>query len=388
MTSPLSFSVEAEHGPARAGRISTRHGEIETPAFMPVGTLGAVKGLGPLDLEELGASIMLANLYHLSLRPGIDTIADLGGLHRFVGWRRPLITDSGGYQVFSLSGFREIDEGGVSFRSVHDGSMMRLGPRSVVESQQRLGVDIAMVLDECPPWPVEHDVAKDALERTNRWAEQAAEVWARLADPAGGLFGIVQGSFYSDLREQALAELVEMDFAGYAIGGVSVGEAKGLGRDIVRQVAPNLPQEKPRYLMGLGTPPDIAYAVTQGIDLFDCVLPSRNARHGALFTSRGVLRIKNSRFRTDERPLDPDCACPTCRSVSRAFLHHLFRTGEYSGKVLATRHNVWYYLDFVGQLREALKSGCLDVKVAVLLRHYGGPEGSSQDRQADEQESD
>jgi queuine tRNA-ribosyltransferase len=365
------FSVDKTEGAARLGRLTTAHGEVRTPAFMPVGTLGAVKGLGPEALEHSGASIMLANLYHLTLRPGIDRIVELGGIHRWCGWSRPVLTDSGGYQVFSLDGLRKIEEEGVRFRSVHDGSALQFTPESVVAAQARMGVDIAMVLDECPPWPIEHDVAARALERTNRWATRALEERQRHPDWAGGLFGIVQGSFYSDLRDRGVSELSKLPFAGFAIGGVSVGEAKGLGREVVRRIAPQLPSARPRYLMGVGTPADIAFAVLHGVDMFDCVLPSRNARHGTLFTSSGLLRIKNARFATDPAPVDDKCSCPCCRRVSRAFLHHLFRNGEITAKVLATAHNVCFFLDFVGQLREALASGCLAATAERWTTLYG-----------------
>jgi queuine tRNA-ribosyltransferase len=350
----LRFEVLGRQGRARLGRLTTAHGEVPTPAFMPVGTLGAVKGMEPGDLRRLGADIMLSNLYHLAVHPGIERVESLGGVHEFTGWRGPILTDSGGYQVFSLASLREIDTGGVTFRSHHDGSTMRFTPESVVSMQERIGVDLAMVLDECPPWPVEREQAAEALERTNLWARRSRESWSGRS----ALFGIVQGSFFPDLRDRAVEELVPLDFAGYAIGGVSVGEAKGLGRDVIARVAPQLPDERPRYLMGLGRPSDIAYAVQQGIDLFDCVLPTRNGRHGNLFTRRGIVKIKNARYRDDPRPLDPDA--PRAEGgVSRAFLHHLFRSGEITGQVIASRHNLRFYLDFMARLRQALTSGTL-----------------------------
>lgn len=374
----MRFSVTGHDGQARTGLLETQHGSIETPAFMPVGTLGALKGIGPKTLEEAGAQVMLSNLYHLSLRPGIERIEQLGGIHAFTGWRKPILTDSGGYQVFSLAELRKVDEGGVSFKSVHDGSPCRFTPENVVEMQARLGVDIAMVLDECPPWPVTHEEAKEALERTQRWAERALEhrhgasgsAGSAVRNWDGALFGIVQGSFYEDLRGQAVEHLSALEFDGYAIGGVSVGEDKALGRTIVEQVAPLLKQEAPRYLMGVGTPMDLAHAIESGVDLFDCVLPARNARHGTLFTSQGVLRIKNSRFGTDSEPIDPACPCTTCQTTSRAFLHHLFRCGEITARVLATVHNVSYYLDFMKQLREAVASGRLRARAQELTSEY------------------
>lgn len=351
----LDFEVLASVGEARLGRLITSRGVVDTPAFMPVGTLGSVKGLGPEALEEVGAAIMLSNLYHLATRPGIATIEAVGGLHEFSGWRGPLLTDSGGYQVFSLRDLRRIDDEGVRFRSAHDGSAMSFTPETVLDMQRRLDVDIAMVLDECAPWPVSREQAQAALRRTTLWARRSAEVAPRQIPRA--VFGIVQGSFFSDLREQAVKDLVELDFDGYAIGGVSVGEERPLGRSVVEQTAPALPEDKPRYLMGVGTPADIVHAVSQGVDLFDCVLPSRNARHGFLFTAQGSLKIKNARYREDGRPIDEHCLCPACRSVSRAFLHHLIRANELTGKVLATAHNLWFYLDFMRRLREALRSG-------------------------------
>ncbi|HVS64537.1 MAG TPA: tRNA guanosine(34) transglycosylase Tgt [Thermoanaerobaculia bacterium] len=374
----LSFEllreVSTEHGVARRGRLETPHGVVETPAFLPVGTLGAVKGLSAPALEEAGAEIMLANLYHLALRPGVDVIESLGGLHAFSGWTRPLLSDSGGYQIFSLSETRRIDDAGVTFRSVHDGSPMRFTPESVVADQRRLGVDLAMVLDECPPWPIAKEQAIAALRRTREWARRSAEEDARRS-VAGGLFGIVQGSFFEDLRERAALELRELPFAGFAIGGVSVGEASSLGREVVRRVVPLLPAERPRYLMGLGTLEDLRHGISAGVDLFDCVLPSRNARHGFLFTRAGVVRIKNARYQRDPAPIADDCDCTTCRRHSRAFLHHLFRAREITGKVLATVHNVRVYLDFMERTRKALELGSLESEAFGMpaLRRDGAP---------------
>jgi len=367
VSQPMEFAFEvlASDGDARRARLSLPHGIVETPAFMPVGTLGAVKGLSPVDLEAAGASIMLANLYHLSLRPGIDIIESLGGLNDFTGWKGPILTDSGGYQVFSLANLRSVGVDGVTFRSHLDGAELFLTPESVVESQQRIGVDIAMVLDECPAWPVTREAAAASLDRTHQWAARSRRAWQE-----GGmaLFGIVQGSTFPELRQRAADHLTELDFSGYAIGGVSVGEPTRERRAVVELTAPLLPADKPRYLMGVGTPRDIVHAVQHGIDLFDCVLPSRNGRHGMLFTHQGLLRIKNARFRDDPRPVDPDCACSVCRRVSRALLHHLIRNDELTGAVLASRHNVHFYLDFMGHLREAIASGTLtDVAASVAV---------------------
>ncbi len=366
----LDFEILAEDGSARHGRLRTAHGEVATPAFQPVGTLGSVKGVPAPWLEEAGAQILLCNLYHLALRPGVDAIAELGGLHRFAGWQRPILTDSGGYQVFSLAALRTVDDGGVTFRSHLDGSTFRFTPQSVVSDQRRLGADVAMMLDECPPYPVSHAEAAAALARTQGWARRAREAWAA-APGAGGLFAIAQGSVFADLRERAAAELADLDFDGYAIGGVSVGEPAAERRRVVELTAPLLPARRLRYLMGVGTPADIAHAVMHGIDLFDCVLPTRNARHGVLFTRQGPLRIKNARHRGDERPLDEACACPVCRRFSRAFVHHLVRAGELTGAVLASLHNLRFYLDFMAEVREAIASGRLAETAAAAADLYG-----------------
>ena len=366
----LGFEILARDGAARAGRLRTPHGEIDTPAFQPVATLGAVKGVPSPWLAEAGAQILLSNFYHLSVRPGVDAIAGLGGLHRFIGWPGPLLTDSGGYQVFSLASLRTVDEDGVTFRSHLDGAELRFTPESVVDGQRRLGVDVAMMLDECPPYPVDRQTAEAALARTNRWAERAREAWERRPGP-GGLFAIAQGSVYPDLRRRAAAELAAMDFDGYAIGGVSVGEPTAERRAMVQVTAPELPADRVRYLMGVGTPLDIVAAVGHGVDLFDCVLPTRNARHGLLFTRQGVLRIKNARFRADERPVDEACGCAACRHASRAFLHHLVRAGELTGAVLASVHNLRFYLDFMAEVREAIASGRLAQLAAGVSDRYG-----------------
>ncbi|MDX1500948.1 MAG: tRNA guanosine(34) transglycosylase Tgt [Thermoanaerobaculia bacterium] len=353
----LGFETTRRDGAARLGRLTTAHGVIETPAFMPVGTLGAVKGLAPWQLEEAGAQVMLANLYHLALRPGIDAIEAVGGLHPFSGWRGPILTDSGGFQVFSLADRTTVDGDGVTFRSHVDGAELRFTPESVVEMQLRLGVDLAMVLDECLPWPVEREAAERGVERTAAWARRSRRVWP---SPDGrGLLGIVQGGVFPDLRRRAAEELAELGFDGYAIGGVSVGEPKPERRAMVEVTAPELPEERPRYLMGMGTPGDLAHAVAQGVDLFDCVIPTRNARHGLLFTRRGTLRIKNARYRDDPAPIDEECGCPTCRRTPRALVHHLLRSREVTGVLLATAHNLRFYLDFMGDLREAIASGTL-----------------------------
>jgi len=349
----FAFELAARDGAARRGRLTTAHGAIETPAFMPVGTLGAVKGLTPDELEQAGAQVMLANLYHLSLRPGTAAIAALGGIHRFTGWSGPILTDSGGFQVFSLSGLRKVEERGVAFRSHLDGALLELSPESVVRAQEAIGVDIAMVLDECPPYPVSEGDAERALARTMRWAERSLAARSGHSS-ATALFGIAQGSHYRALRERAAAELAALPFDGCAIGGVSVGEPFAERRSVVEWTAPRLPETKPRYLMGVGTLDDMLHAVGQGIDLFDCVLPARNGRHGVLFTRGGAIRIKNARFKDDPRPIDPECGCPVCRRQSRAFVHHLFRSGEITAAVYGTLHNLRVFLDFMGEVREAI----------------------------------
>ncbi len=371
----LRFRVERMDGLARLGRLGTPHGEVETPAFMPVGTLGAVKGMGHDRLLASGARLLMTNLFHLLERVGAERITGLGGLHEFIGWDGPLAMDSGGYQVFSLAGLRRVDDLGVTFRSPHDGSTVELTPERVVEFQEQVGVDAAMVLDECPPWPVDREAAAEALRRTNLWARRSLDRWeAAGGSAAAGLFGIVQGSFFEDLRIAAAEDLAALPFDGYAIGGVSVGEARELGRRATSWVAPGLPEDRPRYLMGLGLPSDILHAVGLGVDLFDCVLPSRNARHGTLFSSTGIVRIKKARYREDSGPVDPACGCPVCRRHSRAFLHHLFRCGEITGKVLATEHNVCFYLDFMAGLRRAIAGGELAAFAAARAPGVG-PEG-------------
>jgi queuine tRNA-ribosyltransferase len=371
----IAFTVTARDGGARAGRLQTPHGVVETPAFLPVATLGAVKGLLPGQLAEAGAQILLANLFHLVVRPGIEVIEELGGIHSFAGWQGPILTDSGGFQVFSLARHREVDERGVTFRAPLDGSTHRFTPARVMELQRLMGVDLAMVLDECPPWPVTREAAVASLRRTQSWAESSREAWP---DPPGGVLGIVQGGVFRELREEAVSALVGIGFEGYAIGGVSVGEPEELLREVVEWTAPLLPESQVRYLMGVGYPHDILHAVSCGVDLFDCVLPARSARHGLLFTRRGELRLRNARYRRDSRPPDVECACPTCRQVSRALLHHLMRADPFSAKVFATLHNLRFYLDFMAEIRQTIASGSL----ATLLARAASrrvPEGGPKD---------
>jgi queuine tRNA-ribosyltransferase len=346
-----SFEVEARAGRARAGRLRTPHGEVETPIFMPVGTAGAVKALTRAQLEEAGAHIVLANTYHMMLRPGDERVARLGGLHGFTGWPRPFLTDSGGYQVFSLSELRRLDEDGVRFKSHIDGSAHLLSPETSMRVQMNLGADIAMAFDECPPYPAEYAAVDEATARTTRWARRCLAAHAR---PDQRLFGIVQGGVHLDLRERSARELVELDFPGYAVGGLSVGEPKEDLRRVLAHLDPLLPEDKPRYLMGVGTPEDILDGVARGIDLFDCVLPTRNGRNGQLFTRHGRLSIRNARYADDPRPPDPDCTCYTCRTTSRAYLRHLHLAGEITAATLLTLHNVSHYLDTLRRIRQSI----------------------------------
>lgn len=356
---------------ARRGRVTTAHGSFDTPAFMPVGTQGTVKALTQEMLEQAGASIILGNTYHLYLRPGHEVINRLGGLHRFNSWTRSILTDSGGFQVFSLGPLRRIAEEGVEFQSHLDGSRHFLSPEKSMEIQFALGSDIVMAFDECTPYPATREQALTSLKLTSRWARRSKDHLIRLHSDSAvttsaglkrvtdhqALFGINQGSIFSDLREMSLAELVEAGFDGYAIGGLSVGEEKNAMFEVVSHIAPRMPDEKPRYLMGVGTPEDIIEAVSCGIDMFDCVMPTRNARNGQLFTSRGKLNIKNAQFKTDGRPLDPACECAVCRRYSRAYLSHLYRSGEILYSTLASLHNTSFYLDTMERIRQAITLG-------------------------------
>jgi queuine tRNA-ribosyltransferase len=347
--------------------MTTAHGPVETPAFMPVGTQGAVKAITHRDLEGLGAEIILGNTYHLYLRPGDERIARLGGLHRFIGWSGPILTDSGGYQVFSLAARRQLDEDGAHFRSHHDGSMHALTPEKAADIQANLGSDIAMVFDECVAHPCGVDRAAEAMQRTLRWAARARErmrtlrstgvAGVTISNPGQAQFGIVQGSVYPELREESAKGTVEIGFEAYAIGGLSVGEPTDLMYDVVAHTASCLPDNSPRYLMGTGTPQDLVESVARGIDLFDCVLPTRNARTGQLFTSQGRINIKNARYAEDPRPLDPECSCYTCRTYSRAYLRHLFLAGEIGAASLNTLHNLNFYLDTMRRIRDAIVFG-------------------------------
>ena len=361
------FTLTHTDSGARRGILKTSRGDIETPVFMPVGTQGTVKALTSQHLEEIGASIILGNTYHLMLRPGDELIARRGGLHRFVGWKKPILTDSGGYQVFSLAERRKIDENGVEFRSHLDGSTHLLTPESAVDIQINLGSDIAMVLDECPALPSTPQVIERSLELTARWAKRCRErfVEKKIPGPFGetvpslhrSQFGIVQGGTFADLRAKSAELTVSIGFEGYAIGGLSVGEPNETMYKVVEATTPLLPVDQPRYLMGVGTPIDLVECVARGVDMFDCVMPTRNARNGQLFTSEGPLNIKNAQFSEDDGPVDPACGCYTCRNFSRAYLRHLYASGEMTGGTLNTLHNLSFYLDTMRRIREAIAFG-------------------------------
>jgi len=358
-----TFELVAECGEtgARAGVLHTAHGDIETPVFMPVGTQATVKGLTQRDLaEELDVRILLANTYHLYLRPGHEAIRRMGGLHRFMSWPRAILTDSGGYQVFSLSGLRKISDDGVTFQSHLDGDRHAFTPESTVDVQLALGSDIMMVLDECPEYPVSHEYARESMERTVAWAKIADAHFRRNTAEAPGaqsLFPIVQGSMFPDLRRACAEQLVELDADGYAVGGLSVGEPRPLSLEMVEATAPLLPRERPRYAMGVGMPEELPEYVARGIDMMDCVLPSRNARNGYLFTTQGRVIIKHTQYKEDQRPIDEHCGCYTCRNYSRAYLRHLYQAGEILYASLATRHNVTRYLDIMREIRHAIVLG-------------------------------
>jgi queuine tRNA-ribosyltransferase len=350
----MKFELLSSDGAARRGRLTLAHGTIETPVFMPVGTYGTVKAMSPLELEEIGAQIVLGNTFHLWLRPGLPVVAAHGGLHRFMGWEKPILTDSGGFQVFSLGDLRRVSEDGVAFQSPVNGDRLFLTPEESMRIQRVLNSDIVMIFDECTGYPATREHAADSMHLSLRWAERSKR---EHGDNPNALFGIVQGGMYTDLREESLAGLVDMGFDGYAIGGVSVGEPKEEMARIVAHTPRRLPAGAPRYLMGVGTPEDIVDAVANGVDMFDCVLPTRNARNGWLFTRHGDLKIKNARHREDTGPLDPDCSCYTCRNFSRAYLHHLHRANEILGARLNTIHNLHYYQDLMRELRHAIEAG-------------------------------
>jgi queuine tRNA-ribosyltransferase len=355
--SEFGFTLLAADGAARRGRIATAHGTVETPAFMPVGTAGTVKGMLPGAVAETGAEILLGNTYHLMLRPGAERVERLGGLHRMMGWNRPILTDSGGFQVMSLTGLRKLTEDAVIFRSHIDGSEHVLSPERSIEIQRMLDADITMALDECTPHPATREQTAASLALSMRWAARSKSAFTRR--PGYGLFGIVQGGVYLDLRSQSVADLTEIGFDGYAIGGLAVGEGQETMFAVLDHTAPLLPADRPRYLMGVGTPADLVGAAMRGIDMFDCVMPTRSGRTGQAFTRRGKLNIRNARHQDDPRPLDADCRCPACRQFGRAYLHHLHRAEEMLGPILLTWHNLTYYQDLMAGLRAAIEDGRL-----------------------------
>ena len=350
----MDFVVRHTSGKARCGTLNLEHGAVATPAFIPVGTYGTVKAVSPVELKQIGTEIVLGNTFHLWLRPGLEVIEKHGGLHRFMAWDGPLLTDSGGYQVFSLGKLRRVREQGVQFRSPINGDRCFLSPEESMRIQRVLNADIAMVFDECTPYPADEEQARTSMQLSLRWAERSKRAYE---SGSTALFGIVQGGMYERLREQSLRALVDIGFDGYAIGGLSVGEPKRDMQRILRHIAPQLPIETPRYLMGVGTPEDIVGAVAQGIDMFDCVLPTRNARNGWIFTRNGTIKLKNAQYRDDMRPFDEQCACYTCKNFTRAYLHYLQRANEILGARLNTVHNLYYYLELMRGLRRAISAG-------------------------------
>lgn len=349
------FTLYSKSNNARRGVLKTAHGEIQTPFFMTIGTTGAIKGLIPSEVRDLGGEVILANTYHLHLRPGEDVIERAGGLHKFMNWDGPILTDSGGYQIFSLAKIRKIKNNGVEFQSHIDGQKIFLTPEKAIEIQQKLGSDIMMCLDECPPYPTERKYVEKSLELTTEWANRCKIENLKFKNE-NLLFGIVQGGMYLDLREKSAKELIKIGFDGYAIGGLSVGEPNELMYEILDSTIPHLPEDRPRYLMGVGTPEDILEAVERGIDMFDCVLPTRNARHGHIFTSKGIVRLKQTALKDDFTPLDPDCGCFVCKNYTKAYLRHLFTSNEILSLRLNTYHNVAFYLNLMKQIREAIEN--------------------------------
>jgi queuine tRNA-ribosyltransferase len=360
----LKFTVASRDGAARTGVLELAHGHVETPAFMPIGTYGAVKAVSPAELKALGAGLILSNAFHLWLRPGTDVIEKHGGLHRFMGWDGPILTDSGGFQVFSLTDLRKVTEEGVRFASPINGDRLMLTPEESMRIQRSLNSDVVMVFDECTPYPTTEKQARKSMELSMRWAARSKRAHE---GNSNALFGIVQGSVFDGLREKSLNELRQMQFDGYAIGGLAVGEPKADRDRVVTHLVPQMPADKPRYLMGMGTPEDLIEAVGAGVDMFDCVLPTRNARNGWLFTRSGDFKIRNAKHRDDSRPLDESCGCHTCRNFSRAYLHHLQKTNEILGARLNTLHNLHYYLGLMRELREAIAAGTLRATAERLL---------------------
>lgn len=362
----MQFTLTHQSGAARRGALSLAHGTVQTPAFMPVGTYGAVKSLSPVEIQEIGAHIILGNTFHLWLRPGLEVIEHFGGLHQFIGWQGPILTDSGGFQVWSLGALRKITEQGVKYRSPINGDSCFLTPEESMRIQRVLNSDIVMIFDECTPYPATEKAAADSMQLSLRWAQRSKQ--AHEGNP-NALFGIVQGGMYESLRDESLAGLVDIGFDGFAIGGLSVGEPKEDMLRILAHTAPQMPREKPRYLMGVGTPEDLLDAVSMGVDMFDCVMPTRNARNGWLFTRNGDIKLKNARYRQDDSPLDPECQCYTCRNFSRAYLHHLHRVGEMLGSRLNTLHNLHYYQELMAGMRLAIEQNQFaEFKQQTLIR--------------------
>lgn len=369
----MKFTLKARCGKARLGAIETAHGVIRTPAFMPVGTQGTVKAMRPEQVSELGADIILGNTFHLWLRPGCKVVKAHGGLHQFANWHGPILTDSGGFQVFSLSGIRKVTEEGVAFRNPINGSKLFLSPEISMQIQTDLNSDIVMQLDECIGLPAPHKEEERAMELSLRWARRSKDEFLRLGNP-NALFGIIQGGTDKALRERSLKGLTDIGFDGYAIGGLAVGEGKAEMYGELSHIAPMMPEDRPRYLMGVGTPMDILQGVLRGVDMFDCVMPSRNARNGHLFTSQGPVRIRNAKYAEDTSPLDPCCGCYTCQNYSRAYLHHLDKCNELLGAHLNTLHNLWYYEHFMAGIRDAIEQGTLEEFAERFYSVWGRPE--------------
>ena len=355
----MQFELHKTDGAARRGTVTLAHGQVQTPVFMPVGTYGTVKAMTPQSLNDIGAQICLGNTFHLWLRPGLDVVAAHNGLHDFMNWQKPILTDSGGFQVFSLGAMRKITEEGVKFSSPHDGAKLFLTPEISMQIQKVLNSDIVMIFDECTPYPASHDEAAKSMRMSMRWAQRSRDEHNKLEN-GNALFGIVQGGMYEDLRDESVAGLCDIGFDGMAIGGLSVGEPKDDMARILAHTAPRLPTNKPRYLMGVGTPEDLVNGVKNGIDMFDCVMPTRNARNGHLFTRFGDVKIKNARYKLDTGPLDPSCTCYTCTQFTRSYLHHLFRNGEILGGMLNTIHNLHFYQTIMAEMRAAIESGKLE----------------------------
>jgi queuine tRNA-ribosyltransferase len=384
----MKFVLEAtDPTGARAGRLILPHGEVLTPVFMPVGTQATVKTMSVDDLYGINAQIILANAYHLYLRPGIDVLEQAGGLHPFMRWNRPILTDSGGFQVFSLAAMNKVTEEGVEFQSHLDGSRHFMTPERAIDIQRTIGADIMMCFDECTGYPVEHDAAANSMRMTLRWAERCKRHWESVGETNQSLFGIVQGSTYEDLRRESAEQTVKIGFPGYAIGGVSVGESKENMLRAVDWVTPALPETSPRYLMGVGPPDDLVEAVVRGVDMFDCVMPTRNARNGTLFTSHGKVNIKNARYRNDFDPLDPVCPSPVSRDYAPAYLHHLFRAGEILALRLNTLHNLFFMLDLAANCRRAILDGRFaDFKRTFLAAYRGSPDRNPEGESREEPE--